>query len=69
MTRADRAQIAGDLRYWNAGIVVLLPDAPHRATLERVLTQALGPHVTVGGVKLWDVRRLNPGSGSPASPG
>ncbi|WP_157442018.1 hypothetical protein [Actinoplanes awajinensis] len=53
LTLTDRAKILDDLRYWNAGLLVLLPDTPHWATLFRLLTQLLGPPVGVGGVTLW----------------
>jgi hypothetical protein len=69
MTRASRAEIIGDLRYWNAALVVLLPDAPHRATLGRLLTAVLGTPAVVGGVTLWDTRQLGSATGQPATSG
>jgi hypothetical protein len=69
MTRAGRAEIIGDLRYWNAAIVVLLPDAPHRKTLDHLLTEALGTPATVGGVTLWDTQRSGVTGGGPATSG
>ncbi|WP_203726701.1 hypothetical protein [Paractinoplanes durhamensis] len=51
----ERQAVLSDLRYWRAAIVVLLPAAPHRAAVRRVLISVLGPPSAVGGVELWRV--------------
>jgi hypothetical protein len=48
-----RRTVLADLRYWRAGIVVVLPDAPNRVPLRRVVTQVLGEPMPVGGVFVW----------------
>jgi hypothetical protein len=68
ITLARRAAIDGDLHYWKAAIVVLLPDAPHRSALRRFFTAVLGAPATVGGVTLWRTPEVRvPGAGSAAS--
>jgi hypothetical protein len=56
LTVTERRRILDDLSYWRAGIVVLLPDAPHRRALQRVLTESLGTPSSIGGVEVWDTR-------------
>jgi hypothetical protein len=57
ITGAERAAFRADLRYWDAAVVVLGPDAPHHAQLRYVLDQLTGrPARRVPGVLLWDVR-------------
>ncbi|GAA0584461.1 glycosyl transferase [Paractinoplanes ferrugineus] len=53
LTAEQHRSVLADLRYWRAGIVVVLPSAPNGAGLRRVLTQVLGPPLRVGGVTLW----------------
>ena len=49
-----RAMLA-DLRYWHAGVVVLLPDMPHQAAVRGVLADVLGTPEDYGGVAVWRV--------------
>jgi hypothetical protein len=56
----QRQRILGDLSYWRAGVVVLLPDARHHSALHKVLANALGAPSSIGGVELWDMRALPP---------
>jgi hypothetical protein len=51
-------RVRQDLRYWKAGVVVLIPDAAKHDQLLTVLTDALGPPRQAGGVDLWDTRNL-----------
>ncbi|WP_433305558.1 hypothetical protein ACQP2F_18400 [Actinoplanes sp. CA-030573] len=53
LTAAARRAVLSDLRYWRAGVVVLLPGAPHRAALWTTLTRVLGLPLPVGGVDVW----------------
>lgn len=58
ITAAQRAAFRADVRYWDAAIVVLSPDAPHYDQLRNVLDQLTGhPALQVPGALLWDVRR------------
>jgi hypothetical protein len=59
ITAAQRAAFRADLRYWDAAIVVLSPQAPHHDQLRYVLNQLTGqPARQVPGALLWDVRSL-----------
>jgi hypothetical protein len=59
LTAADRQQVAADLIYWRAAVVVLVPDSRNGAALLAVLTAALGrPPQLIGGAQVWDVRYL-----------
>ena len=59
ITAAQRAAFRADLRYWDAAIVVLGPDAPHHDQLRYVLNQLTGQRARqVPGALLWDVRPL-----------
>jgi hypothetical protein len=51
---ADRAAFAADLKFWRAGVVVLVPDSRNGPQLLTTLTALFGraPQV-VGGVQLW----------------
>jgi hypothetical protein len=53
LTPADRRAVLGDLRYWQAAVVVMLPDAPHRNALVHILREVLGSSRSVGGVEVW----------------
>ncbi|MEU4236049.1 hypothetical protein [Actinoplanes sp. NPDC026619] len=52
---AERRAVRADLRYWRAGIVVVLPNAPNRLSLRRLLFQVLGTPVPVGDVFVFRV--------------
>jgi hypothetical protein len=58
LTEANRRQVAADLTYWRAAVVVLVPDSRNGAALQAVLTDALGPPQLIGGTQVWDVRYL-----------
>jgi hypothetical protein len=54
ITAADRRAFAADLRFWRAGVVVLVPGAPNGPQLQATLTALAGqPARAVGGVQLW----------------
>jgi hypothetical protein len=54
ITAADRRAFAEDLRYWRAGVVVLVPGARNEEQLQATLTALSGqPPRVVGGVRLW----------------
>jgi hypothetical protein len=55
----DPQRVRQDLRYWNSGVVVLIPDADKHKQLLKVLTEALGEPRQAGGVELWDTRNLS----------
>jgi hypothetical protein len=59
LTATERRQVAADLIYWRAAVVVLVPDSRNGAALQAVLTAALGrsPQL-IGGAQVWDVRYL-----------
>jgi hypothetical protein len=58
VTEADRAAALADLRYWRAAIIVLAPIG-NEELLWRTTSELVGFQPTfVGGVWLWDVRRL-----------
>jgi hypothetical protein len=58
LTATERATITGDLVYWRAAVVVLVPDSRNGGPLLATLTDALGPPQLVGGVQIWDLRDL-----------
>jgi hypothetical protein len=54
ITAADRAAFAADLRFWRAGVVVLVPHARNEAQLRATLGELFGrPPQRIGGVDLW----------------
>jgi hypothetical protein len=54
VTAADRRAFAEDLRFWRAGVVVLVPGARNEAQLQATLTTLFGqPPRVEGGVRLW----------------
>ncbi|MBO3737137.1 hypothetical protein J5X75_06360 [Actinoplanes sp. NEAU-H7] len=55
LTDADRLRIRGDLGYWRAAAVVLVPDSRNGALLRAVLVDVLGEPELVGGVEVWRV--------------
>jgi hypothetical protein len=58
LTESDRAKITGDLIFWRAAVVVLVPDSRNGAALRDTLVDALGQPQLIGGVDVWDVRYL-----------
>jgi hypothetical protein len=54
----DRDRLLADLRFWRAGVVVLVPSAAHVDALRASVEQFLGPAQRVDDVWLWDVRGL-----------
>jgi hypothetical protein len=55
----DRERMLTDLRYWRAGVLVLLPQQVHAEALRVAVERLLGPPSLVAGVWLWDVRALD----------
>jgi hypothetical protein len=54
ITAADRRAFAEDLRFWRAGVVVLVPGSRNEPQLQATLTGLFGyPPRRAGGVKLW----------------
>jgi hypothetical protein len=54
VTAADRAAFDADLRFWRAGVVVLVPGASHEAQLRATLGGLFDrPPQRIGGVDLW----------------
>lgn len=53
----DRDRLLADLRYWRAGVLVLVPSEQHDDALLATVSQFLGPPQRVDDVLLWDVRR------------
>jgi hypothetical protein len=54
VTAADRAAFAADLRFWRAGVVVLVPHARNEAQLRATLIELFGrPPQRIGGVDVW----------------
>ena len=51
----QRADAEADVRFWNAGLVVLAEDAPHPDELRAALDQLFGPGKRVDDVWLWQV--------------
>jgi len=58
LTESDRAKITGDLVFWRAAVVVLIPDSRNGAALRDTLVDVLGQPQLIGGVDVWDVRYL-----------
>jgi len=58
MTGWRPLRVREDLRYWRAGVVVLMPDVINRAAMREALIGALGQPQQAGGVDLWDVRTM-----------
>jgi hypothetical protein len=54
----QREQARQDVRFWDAGLIVLGPDAPHAGDLRATLDELLGPGQHVDDVWLWDVSGL-----------
>jgi hypothetical protein len=54
----DRDRLLGDLRYWKASVVVLVPTRVHADALRASVEELLGPPQRVDDVLLWDVRNL-----------
>jgi hypothetical protein len=56
LTAADRQAFTADLAYWRAGVVVLVPDAPHGGVLRDTLVDLFqrAPE-RAGGVELWRI--------------
>ena len=58
VTDARREMTLADLRYWNAGVLVLTPQK-HDVDMLRVMSDILGAKPTwTKGAWIWDVRRL-----------
>jgi hypothetical protein len=56
LTDADRRAFQGDLAFWRAGVVVLVPNSRHGAALQATLTGLFQrPPQLVGGVQIWAV--------------
>jgi hypothetical protein len=55
ITDLDRQHAQEDLRYWNAGVVVLTDRQPHADRLLQVLLELLGPATRADDVWIWDV--------------
>lgn len=53
ITQQIKDQVAGDLRTWHAGCVVVADDNPRLADLKVFLDGALGPGTEQGGVNVW----------------
>jgi hypothetical protein len=58
LTPGDRAKITGDLIFWRAAVVVLIPDSRNGGALRDTLVDILGRPRLIGGVDVWDVRYL-----------
>ncbi|GAA1757431.1 hypothetical protein [Luedemannella helvata] len=57
ITELDRQAALDDLRYWNAGLIVLAPDRHNGPALQAALTELFGPPERVQDVVLWRVAR------------
>jgi hypothetical protein len=55
VTDVQRDQAAEDVRFWDAGLIVLADDAPHADELHTLLNQLFGPGERVDDVWLWRV--------------
>jgi hypothetical protein len=54
INETDRAAFAADLKFWRAGVVVLVPNSRNGPQLAATLTALFGrPPQVVGGVQLW----------------
>ncbi|WP_309238369.1 hypothetical protein [Actinoplanes aureus] len=58
LTEADREKITADLVYWRTAVVVLIPNGRNVAVQRATLVDALGEPQFVGGVEIWDMRKL-----------
>ncbi|WP_433377779.1 hypothetical protein ACQPZX_10480 [Actinoplanes sp. CA-142083] len=58
LTESDRAKITGDLIFWRAAVIVLIPNSRNGAALRDTLVDILGQPQLIGGVDVWDVRYL-----------
>jgi hypothetical protein len=57
----QREQLRQDVRFWDAGLIVLGPGAPHAGDLRTALDQLVGPGRRVDDVTIWDVSALSAG--------
>ncbi len=55
---AERAQLAADVRFWHAAIIVLAPGAPNPDALRGTLDRLVGPGLRVDDVWVWDVHTI-----------
>jgi hypothetical protein len=56
---ADRKAAIADLKYWHAAVVIQLPSGPSEHAVRQTISDLLGfKPKFVGGVWVWDVRRL-----------
>ncbi|GAA1806182.1 glycosyl transferase [Luedemannella flava] len=62
ITEADRRSAIEDLRYWNAGLIVLAPERTNAAPLQAALTELFGPPEQVQDVVLWRTAKLTGGA-------
>jgi hypothetical protein len=54
----ERERFLTDLRYWKAGVLVLVPTRPHVAALRETVEELLGPPQQVDDVLVWDIHTL-----------
>lgn len=54
----EHNNLVQDVRYWDLGIIVLAPNAPHWQDLYTTLNQLVGPGQNVDDVWVWSVRDL-----------
>ena len=54
----ERERFLTDLRYWKAGVLVLVPTRPHVAALRETVEELLGPPQQVDDVLVWDTHTL-----------
>jgi hypothetical protein len=54
----DRERMLADLRFWRAGVLVLLPQQVYAGALRSAVERLLGPPHWDAGVWFWDVRAL-----------
>jgi hypothetical protein len=57
----QREQLRQDVRFWDAGLIVLGPGAPHAGDLRTALDQLVGPGRQVDDVTIWDVSAFSAG--------
>ncbi|HEY2670223.1 MAG TPA: hypothetical protein VGJ07_07575 [Rugosimonospora sp.] len=55
----QREQVRQDVQFWDAGLIVLGPGAPHADDLRNTLDQLVGPGRQVDDVWIWDVGALS----------
>ncbi len=58
ITEGDRRSAREDLRYWNAGLIVLAPERANGPALREALTKLFGPPEQVEDVLLWRADKL-----------